>query len=338
MRRLLLGLALAATLANAQSKPEFQLTPAALILHTTAPREHQLEVSLAESDIPLMGKVEHRADQLIFTPALPFTAGTHYSATWESTSGLRLLQFQMQPHTGKQPTVSLQPHTKLPANALKCYLHFSQPMEQGVFLDRITLLNPAGTPIAGPFRETELWSPDGQRLTLWFHPGRQKTGVNLNTDEGPVLLPNQRYTLVVANTWRSTQGIPLGQDQCFTFDTAASDHKLPDPQRWTITTAPAGSMSPIVLRFDEPMDPAMVPSAIRLLKDSQAIDTDSSSDTHHWQAKPKTPWSTGSYQILVTPDLEDLAGNAPHKPFEVDLSSATSLLKPEPITLAIQIK
>src|SRR6186713_2761613 len=66
----------------------------------------------------------------------------------------------------------------LPANHLKFYIHFSAPMRQGVFLDHCKLLDDHGRMImTEPFRETELWSEDGKRLTLWLHPGRQKTGV-----------------------------------------------------------------------------------------------------------------------------------------------------------------
>ena len=61
-------------------------------------------------------------------------------------------------------------HT-LPANHLKFYLHFSQPMRQGVFLDHCRLLDDHDQPVTEPFRETELWNEDGTRLTLWFHPG-----------------------------------------------------------------------------------------------------------------------------------------------------------------------
>ena len=66
-------------------------------------------------------------------------------------------------------------------------------MRQGVFLEFCKLRASHGREDDdGPFRETELWSEDGRRLTLWLHPGRQKTGVNLNTEIGPVLDPGTR--------------------------------------------------------------------------------------------------------------------------------------------------
>jgi hypothetical protein len=94
----------------------------------------------------------------------------------------------------KGPSITaIHPGTdRLPANHLKFYLHFSQPMQQGVFQRHCALLDQNGKPVVEPFRETELWSADRKRLTLWLHPGRQKTGVNLNDEFGPVLQPDLR--------------------------------------------------------------------------------------------------------------------------------------------------
>jgi hypothetical protein len=93
----------------------------------------------------------------------------------------------------------------VPANHLKFYLHFSAPMREGVFLEHCRLLDATGKPVLEPFRETELWSEDHRRLTLWLHPGRQKTGVNLNDEFGPVLQPNQSYTLVISGAWATSR-------------------------------------------------------------------------------------------------------------------------------------
>ncbi|MCB1092679.1 MAG: hypothetical protein KDL87_14180, partial [Verrucomicrobiae bacterium] len=67
----------------------------------------------------------------------------------------------------------------VPANHLKFYLTFAQPMERGdVFrFLRLVRIDPDGKEIAevpDPFREVELWDETFTRMTLWFHPGRQK--------------------------------------------------------------------------------------------------------------------------------------------------------------------
>ena len=38
-----------------------------------------------------------------------------------------------------------------------------------------------------------------------------------------------------------------------------------------------------------------------------------------WNFTPATPWKRGTYQLVVTKTIEDLAGNNIGKPFEVDL-------------------
>ena len=64
---------------------------------------------------------------------------------------------------------------RLPENQLKFYLHFSAPMREGVFLNYCRLLDQRGEPVLEQFRETELWSEDHRRLTLWLHPGLNGT-------------------------------------------------------------------------------------------------------------------------------------------------------------------
>ena len=75
----------------------------------------------------------------------------------------------------------------LPANLLKFYLQFSRPMrETDAIFDHIRIIDDQGNVIEDPWRRAPLWSNDGTRLTLLIHPGRIKTGVNLNLDLGPL--------------------------------------------------------------------------------------------------------------------------------------------------------
>ena len=221
----------------------------------------------------------------------------------------------------------MRPQSVLPANALKFYLHFSEPMEQGIFLERLRLLDGDGKEVIGPFRETELWSPDGRRLTVWFHPGRQKTGVNLNEDEGPVLHENMKHTLVIAGTWRSAKGMALGQDVRFDFQVGQADHAQPNMKRWQITAPKPGTREPLVVRFDEPLDTAVLVGALRVQSGSTEValaEAQVSPDGLQWSAAPRQPWPKGTLELCAEPTLEDLAGNSLEKLFEVDVSEAVS--------------
>ena len=126
-------------------------------LITVAADEPRLSITPVTARAPLLGRVEIRADRLVFTPVLPFVAGQRYRAEWQSKSGMtRQAEFEIHPPKSNRPTVQMLPSSALPANALKFYLHFSQPMEQGVFLERLRLLDADGKEVIGPFRETEL--------------------------------------------------------------------------------------------------------------------------------------------------------------------------------------
>lgn len=292
-----------------------------LTLRTNAAPDCGLKVSalLGGRAVPVMGRVEASPDQLTFVPSLPLLPGQRYQAEWlPGDGGIRRVEFEMKAATGMRPVVSLLPQARLPANALKIYLSFSEPMEQGVFLERLKLLDAGGREIAGPFRETELWSPDGRRLTVWFHPGRQKTGVNLNEDEGPVLKADSCCTLVVDGRWRSTAGAALGEDVRFKFKTGPADHQMPDMSRWNITLPRAGSLEPLVVRFDEPLDPAMLAQALRVQQKGRptAVRVTVPASGEEWRAVPQAAWQAGDHELLADPLLEDLAGNSLTRLFE----------------------
>lgn len=282
-----------------------------------------LRVFRGEAATPLFGSVSKDHDTVRFTPTLPFVAGESYRVEFQAADGIwstQRLRFEL-PKTEK-PTVSLSSPAVLPANALKLYLHFSHPMEQGVFLDRITLHRQDESLVHGAFRETELWSPDGKRLTLWLHPGRQKTGVNLNIDEGPVLREGETHTLKIAAHWRSTAGVPLGKESVFALTANAPDHTCPDPRRWQLTAPQAGTRAPLKLIFDEALDPAMLHSALKIQTGAETVPgtVQVAAEAKSWSFTPAAAWRPGPHTLEIDPLLEDLAGNNLQHSFEVDRS------------------
>jgi hypothetical protein len=260
-------------------------------------------------------------DRVKFVPTAPLARGQRYCATWlAQDKSPQKIEFEFRLSHQKAPTVLFEPQATLPANALKFYLHFSQPMEQGVFLDRLRLLEAAGKEVIGPFRETELWSPDGKRLTVWFHPGRQKAGVNLNEEEGPVLRENMKHTLVISCSWRSTSGVALGKEVRFDFQVGPADHEMPVMAKWQIMAPKSGTREPLAVRFDESLDPAMLASALSVHRGAESVPVEIEVDGLNWRAIPAQSWTAGSYELRADPNLEDLAGNNLTKPFEVDVS------------------
>jgi|JI6StandDraft_1071083.scaffolds.fasta_scaffold00139_40 hypothetical protein len=299
-----------------------------LVLITRAASKPELTVSALAGDrgLAVMGRVETLADRLKFVPAAPLVRSQRYRADWLAENGSpQKIEFEFRLTSQEPPMVRFEPQAKLPANALKFYLHFSQPMEKGVFLERLRLLEADRKEVIGPFRETELWSPDGKRLTVWFHPGRQKTGVNLNEEEGPVLRENSKHTLVVAGSWRSTSGVALGGDVRFDFQVGPADHTMPKMETWQITAPKSGTREPLLLRFDEPLDPAMLASALSVHRGSESVPLQIEVDGLNLRAIPLQPWAAGGYGLRADPNLEDLAGNNLTKLFEVDLAEAPAV-------------
>lgn len=300
---------------------------------STSATDPALQIHVLGVTRPLLGQTEQTKDRLIFRPSLPLTSGKTYLATWRSASGkTERAEFQLPSKVRNRPTVLLSPACPLPANALRFYLTFSEPMEQGVFLDKLRLFDSKGSEILGPFRETELWSPDGKRLTVWLHPGRQKTGVNLQTDEGPVLSANSRHSLVISGDWRSTQGTPIGDEVRIPISSSNPDHTCPSVARWKFTLPRPQTLDPLIIDFDEPLDPAILTEALEVRYEGRPVRIVNmiSAACTQFQGKPDQPWRPGTYELRASPILEDLAGNNVLHPFEVDIhtrSTETPLLK-----------
>lgn len=329
-----------ATLRLAAAGPVPVLAPAGAAVELTAGTALEVRAILdGQPGPPLMGRLEVHASGLRFVPALPLAPGRDYELRWRDAGGrARTLRRRLEAGPLAVPTVQWRSPVRLPANALKLHLEFSEPMEQGVFLERLRLRTAGGAEVAGPFRETELWSPDGRRLTVWLHPGRQKTGVNLNADEGPVLRPGQRYELRVDAAWRSTAGVPLGREAVLSFEAGPEDHTLPRLAAWRIEAPRAGTRAPLVVHFDEPLDAGMLPGALQLFGSGATAVPAARvlADARSWALHPVEPWAAGDYDLRVDPLLEDLAGNSLQKPFEVDLQ-APSAAAPAPVSRRLRL-
>ena len=211
----------------------------------------------------------------------------------------------------------------LPANHLKFYLHFPEPMRQGVFLAHCALLEKRGGVVREPFRETELWSDDRRRLTLWLHPGRQKTGVNLNVEIGPVLSAGQRYTLVIAGDWPSQRGVPLGRAIEKSFRAGPADHRQLDARVWQLEPPAASTRGKLRLTFPKAHDWALLQSQLWVETASGKRvpgQIEIGTGELRWSFEPAQAWRAGNYRLAMGSVLEDLAGNSLARPFEVDVA------------------
>ena len=302
------------------------------VIASNAPPGSVLTLHLAgrkkEIAPPMFAKVVRSGDDLVLTPSFDLVAGNDYDARLRrpGASTIQKRHHVPNPKIRRVPKIlTIYPRAELvPANLLKFYLYFSEPMREGrEIFDLIRLEDATGKAVHSPWRRQELWSDDARRLTLWIHPGRIKRGVNLREAFGPVLHPNAHYTLVIDSKMRSAAGVSLGSDHRLGFRTGPEDRERPKPKKWSIETAKANTRHPIRISAPDSLDHA-------LLRRHQWIETAGGQRVagtfriekgeHAWWFQPRTPWKAGSHSLHVDQWLEDLAGNTPTRKFERDVN------------------
>ncbi|WP_412562156.1 Ig-like domain-containing protein [Thalassobius sp. MITS945101] len=226
----------------------------------------------------------------------------------------------------------------IPANTLRLYLHFSEPMARGQLREAVVLIGHDGTEVPSPFLnlEVELWDPTQTRATLLLDPGRIKQGVGPNTQGGAPLMTGEAYRLVVSEAMQSAAGAPLGQEASVAFRVGDAERSAIVPDDWQILPPPVGSHAPVTVAFDRIIDSGAV---LRLLtvEDPQGapvrgqIETDGGA----WSLIPNQPWQDGTYRVIVDPELEDVSGNSISAAF--DAAVGTIGTNHAPVTLTFNI-
>jgi hypothetical protein len=293
-------------------------------------------VRAKESDVTkqpaVLGTYQVRDDVLRFTPRFSLVRGVRYRAFFNPSAaqfpGKRVMAEFVLPRKKTDATTVVEnvypTSNKLPENLLKFYIHFSAPMSQGNVYRNLKLLGPSGKAIELPFLELqdELWDAEGKRLTLLFDPGRIKRGLKPREELGPVLEEGKTYTFVIDPKWRDARANPLRKAFRKTFKVLAPLHKGPDPGQWKVVAPPAGTRTPLVIRFPRPLDHALL-SRVLWVADAKGKVLEGkvslSQEETRWHFTPQHVWPEGTYSLRVQTTLEDLAGNNIVRPFEVDV-------------------
>ena len=207
--------------------------------------------------------------------------------------------------------VQVQPSgPEVPANLLRISIRFAAPVA-GPLLPRLSLRRADGRAIEAPFLEQELWSPNGKVLTIMFHPGRVKSGLNARDAMGPIL--SMRDDVALALDGRSIKHWSVG----------ASDEIGPVPSAWKVSDVRVDSRQLLVVTLDAPIDGRdadhvaiadaqnhRVPGHARLTNGETT-----------WTFTPNVPWRTGGYRLVARGTLEDAAGNRLGGHFETSIDS-----------------
>lgn len=283
---------------------------------------------------PIIGTFDVMDDTLRFRPAFPLIPGEKYSARFDPSLLPGLKDVAAQPLVAEYsvPTAAatiprvtnIFPSGNIvPANHLKFYILFSEPMQRDGIFEHFRLIDLATEQaVPRPFRHVELWSKDNKQLTLWFHPGRQKRGVNLNVEIGPILTTDGKYRLEISGDWKSEKRVELGEIVTKVFRAAPPDHRRPEPKTWILSNPRAGSRDFLTSDFHEPLDWALLHSELSI-ENAAGKRIPGRVELGYgelsWVFHPKQPWKPGKYRVAVGHLLEDLAGNSVERLFEVDV-------------------
>ena len=296
------------------------------------------------SKIRVMGSYRLEGNQVVFEPRFPLSFKARYQvhlADRLSTSTETLL-FSRTVEPKPSPAVQEVYPTGdiLPENVLKFYVHFSQPMSRGQAYECIRLYRGSKL-VTNPFLELgeELWDQQQKRFTLFLHPGRIKRGLKPNEDIGPPITGGEEYRLVIDPQWESPEGKSLASKFVKKFSVQSSDREQPNPAEWKIETPKKSSRDPVVLRFHESLDHAMLQRVLEVL-DIEDISIPGKiqigENEKSWAFVPERPWDAGVYRIEIETILEDLCGNSLDKPFEKQMAATPRSGTPTKEKIAIE--
>lgn len=262
-------------------------------------------------------EVSDSAGLLVITPRFALRLGTKYELTLDSETLPIVLPA---PNAPSPKLVGISPSQGLiPANTLRMYLEFSEPMARGQIRDAVRLLDADGSEVPSPFLTLgpELWDGSQTRITLLFDPGRIKQGVGPNAAVGPPLVAGESYRLVVDDSMQSAAGEVLGSDVAVSFKVGAAVRTPIDPTEWQVLIPPAGTQAPLNVAFDRIIDTGAVRRLITLRDaDGHQMQGHIETDGGGWSLMPEGAWPPGDYTLVIDPELEDISGNTPGMRFD----------------------
>jgi hypothetical protein len=274
----------------------------------------------------MFGKYSRTGNELTFTPRFPLRAGAMYRASLKAPGGTTSLDYRMPMPAAKAPprVVKIYPTADvLPANHLRFYIYFDRPMRGGKELfQHLAILDEKGKEIDEPWLVDEIWDEENYCLILYIHPGRIKWGVELRELMGPVLYEKRAYALAVRGDWTDLEGNKIGKDTIKRFRTTPEDRARIDLGDWKLTAPTAGTHDPVVLRLSKSIDYRSLQTSLTVMNARNQIIAGTIAvgrDEKSWSFVPNQLWPAGPYCLRVSPDLEDVAGNTPLRPFDLNL-------------------
>ncbi len=284
-----------------------------------------LAVRLESSTSNMLGDYRVEDDYILFQPLVPLTRGLKYEIFFRQELLGRVAVLQAEPANAPEVLDMYPSADSLPENLLKIYLQFSKPMQEGVALQNLALVNEHGDTLSNTFLDLqqELWNKEGTVLTVWLDPGRIKRDLIPNRQMGNPLQKGSCYTLTVSNNWKDVQGLALQQPYSKKFFVRERDDVSPQPESWKITAPQAASKGPLRIALNESLDYFLLQETITVLDETGnkiggAIKINAQEKELAFSSDKE--WKKGRYRLRIASYLEDIAGNNLMRPFDRDIT------------------
>ena len=212
----------------------------------------------------------------------------------------------------------------VPANFLRLYVDFSEPMGGDDVFEHVRLLDGAGRPIADSLRELEFWSRNRTRLMVYVHPGRVKTGLAMGNEFGPVLEQGKRYTFEITPGMKSVRGRKVRDGFRWELTVGGPSTARLDLARWKIEARPD--------RVQIETDVWMDQSGLETWLEVQGVAGRWSVDGRRVTFHPNGPMAPGSCTLVADARMEDVCGNSFQRSFET--KSGSEPAEPPPATVS----
>jgi hypothetical protein len=290
---------------------------------------------------PMAGTFTVDGQALRFRPRFPFAAGTSYAFLDDRRSPPLLLTRPAAARRASTVVTHIYPTAgQLPVNALRFYVHFSAPMSEGLAGAAVELRDAgSGQPLPGAVLplEPELWDQRRTRLTLLLDPGRIKRGLIPHTEAGYPLTPGRCVVLAIGGAFLDANGAPLAAGSERRYAVGPAIRQRLEPGDWRIEAIQVATRLPVRVIFDRPVDHALGLRCLTVIDASGnpvAGQSALGAEERSWAFTPASAWNASPYTLLVSPELEDVAGNSVTRVFDRDLTNPDHRPRPaEPTQL-----
>lgn len=266
------------------------------------------------------GVFELEEGDLVFTPRFPFVDAARYVLVVDGERWPLV-----RPPAGGlsvSEVVAIYPTARVvPLNLLKLYVLFTSAMSEGWPARAVTVRRASdGAELEGVFlpMEPELWDTRRTRLTMLLDPGRIKRGLAPHEEAGYPLQEGQTVVVTIDPAWKDAAGLTLRSGAERRYEVGPAIRDRVDPGAWELTAPAAGSTDPLTVRFDRPLDRALLGRCLQVpgVPGVSAVGNEERS----WSLHPDEPWRPGRHVLEIDTSLEDLAGNSLARVFDRDLT------------------